>query len=341
MMRRRPLGGTGLEVSEISFGAGPVSGLMTGDELDRQTDVVARAIALGINWFDTAAGYGAGRSESCLGAALAAVDPAGTAHVATKVRLDLARAESIPAQIRRSFAASLGRLRRPRVTLIQLHNSITARRNDEPTSVTPDDILGPGGVLESFEELRSEGLVGHLGLTGIGDPESLREVLRSGAFATIQAPVHLLNPSALVDAPRGFREPDYGGFLREAHRRKMGIFAIRVFAGGALLDAPPSAHTLKTPFFPAALYERDRRRAAALARALPDFPPAAASLRFVLSQPEAASAILGFGDVAHVDEAARIAEQGPWSPAELARLADCVDALVRDSPAGDSQAQPL
>ena len=45
---------------------------------------------------------------------------------------------------------------------------------------------------------------------------------------------------------------------------EMGVLAIRVLAGGALAGNPPSPHTLKTPFFPLALYERDRKRAARL-----------------------------------------------------------------------------
>ena len=43
---------------------------------------------------------------------------------------------------------------------------------------------------------------------------------------------------------------------------RMGVFAIRVFAGGALLGQEASAHTLKTPYFPLALYERVQTRAA-------------------------------------------------------------------------------
>ena len=59
-------------------------------------------------------------------------------------------------------------LRLPSVTLLQLHNSITARRGDEPTSLAPQDVLGRRGVLEAFQKLRAEGLVRHLGLTAIG-----------------------------------------------------------------------------------------------------------------------------------------------------------------------------
>ncbi|HVW37562.1 MAG TPA: hypothetical protein VHB99_09655, partial [Pirellulales bacterium] len=60
-MLYRSLGNTGIEISAISFGAGPVSSLMVGDDGDRQRAVVQRAIARGVNWFDTAATYGAGQ----------------------------------------------------------------------------------------------------------------------------------------------------------------------------------------------------------------------------------------------------------------------------------------
>lgn len=308
-MRYRPLGTTGLSVSELSFGAGPVSGLMTGDSFEDQRAVVARAIELGINWFDTAAGYGAGRSEENLGLVLESLRPQPPIHVATKVRLLLDGETDLRPLVVASVRESLRRLMLPRVTLLQVHNSITPRRGDEPTSITPEDVLEPHGVLAAMEDLRAAGLVDHFGLTGIGHPDSLRLVLHSGRFATIQAPFHLLNPSALVEMPPDFSETNYGGFLRDARELGMGIFAIRVFAAGALLGAVPSAHTLKTPFFPLSLYERDAARAARLRETLdPQQTLQQLALRYVLSQPEITSAIIGFGAVEHVEEAVRLSQ---------------------------------
>ena len=252
-MRYCPLGTTGLSVSELSFGAGPVSELMAGDSFEDQRAVVARAFELGINWFDTAAGYGAGRSEENLGCLLELLHPQQPIHVAIKVRLLLDQETDLRPLVVASVRESLLRLRLPRVTLLQVHNSIT-----------PDDILGPRGVLAAMEDLRAEGLVDHFGLTGIGHPDSLRLTLQSGRFETIQAPFHLLNPSDLVEMPPDFPETNYGGFLHDAHDLGMGVFAIQVFAAGVLLGAPPSAYTLKTLFFPLSLYERDVARATQL-----------------------------------------------------------------------------
>src|SRR5262245_60891222 len=124
-MEYRPVGATGLRISAIAFGCGPVPALMTkaGQE-DHQHETVCRAVASGVNWFDTAATYGDGQSESSLGAALAAAGAAGRVHVATKVRLQLDRPEPIGEQVHTSVAGSLARLRLPRVDVLQVHNSI-------------------------------------------------------------------------------------------------------------------------------------------------------------------------------------------------------------------------
>ena len=66
-MEYRVLGRTALRVSALAFGCGDVGGLMVrGAPADRERGV-ARAIELGINYFDTAPSYGAGESEKNLG----------------------------------------------------------------------------------------------------------------------------------------------------------------------------------------------------------------------------------------------------------------------------------
>jgi aryl-alcohol dehydrogenase-like predicted oxidoreductase len=320
-MQYRTLGRTGIRISALAFGAGPVSGLMTGDDAEAQCAVVRRALNLGINWFDTAPGYGQGASEKNLGLALRTLRPSQPFHIATKVRLAAEQLDNIPDIVRRSVEESLARLGAARITLLQLHNGITARRGDEPTSITPADVLGPRGVLEAFEPLREGGVVLHLGLTGLGQPAALREVIRSGAFDTIQVPYHLLNPSAGRPVPARFAETDYGQIIADCAAKGMGVLAIRVFAAGALLGSEPSAHTLKTPFFPLALYERDRRRAARVAARVGDATAMKeAALRYVLSHSSIHAAIVGLGTPAQVDEVVQFADAGPLSADRLALL---------------------
>ena len=85
-MQYRELGETGIRVSRIAFGCGPVSGWMEELDPDDQCLVIRYAIDLGINWFDTAAGYGDGKSEATLGAALGRLGRPTGIHIATKVR---------------------------------------------------------------------------------------------------------------------------------------------------------------------------------------------------------------------------------------------------------------
>jgi aryl-alcohol dehydrogenase-like predicted oxidoreductase len=318
-MQYRPLGPTGLRVSAVAFGAGPVPALLTDpDQTGRQRAALEQALAAGVNWFDTAATYGAGRSESAHGAGLRALGAVGRVHVATKVRLDPERLGDIPGQVRESVAGSLRRLGLERVTLLQLHNAITRERGTLPTSVTPADVLGPGGVREAFEDLRREGLVEHVGITAIGDADALAEVIRAGGFATAQVPYNLLTVSR---SPGG--GIDDGPIVRACAAAGVGVIAIRVLAGGALALRPPSTYTHTTKFFPLAVYDADRRRADRLAARLPaGMTLAEAAVRFAIGRSVVATALIGFADVGEVTDAARWAAAGPLSAELVNRLAE-------------------
>jgi aryl-alcohol dehydrogenase-like predicted oxidoreductase len=299
----RVLGRTGLEVSAVGLGAGPVPALMTGDDAETQRAVIERALGAGINWIDTAAGYGNGQSEASIGRALRGLN--GSMHVATKVRLEVADLAGLEAAVRRSLAASLGRLGMASVTLLQLHNGITPGRGDIAASLTPRDVLG--GVRAALERVRADGLTRFIGLTGTGTPEALAEVIDSGAFDTVQIPHHLLTPADTR-------------VLDRCRTHRLGVFAIRVLAGGAILGQPPSAHTLKTPYFPLAVYEDERRRAAALEAEGMGMPMKELAIRYALSADVPQVALIGLAMPQQVDEAAELAARGPLPAEALARL---------------------
>jgi aryl-alcohol dehydrogenase-like predicted oxidoreductase len=307
-MLLRELGRTGLRVSVVGLGAGPVPALMTGDDAAAQRAVVARALAAGVNWIDTAAGYGDGRSEASLGRALRDLGAAGEVHVATKVRLGPDDLADVEGAVRRSLAGSLTRLGLPAVTLLQLHNGITSERGQIAASLTPADVLGPSGVPEALRSVQADGLARFVGLTGTGTPDALGAVIDSGGFDTIQVPHHILAPA---DA----------GLLERCADRGVGVFAIRVFAGGALLGHPPSAHTLRTPYFPLAVYEEDRSQATRLTS---DFADEASvkelAVRFALSRPAPQVALVGLATPKQVDEVVELAGRGPLSDDWVRRI---------------------
>jgi aryl-alcohol dehydrogenase-like predicted oxidoreductase len=322
-MEYRTLGSTGVRVSAISFGAGPVSQLLVGERNPTQRETVRRAIELGVNWFDTAASYGDGQSEENLGRALSDLGAHSQVHVATKVRLMPNQLRAIGLHVRESVLTSLRRLRLERIALLQLHNSITTEAEAQPTSLTPAHVMAAGGVLEEFDRLKQLGLVAHLGLTGLGEPAALEQVIGSGAFDTLQIPYNLLNSSAGQPVAADFSEANYGNLISICGRRGMGVFAIRVLAGGALAGSPPSPHTLKTPFFPLELYERDLQRADALAAQLPaGLGREEAAVRFALSHPAVSSAIVGFASPEQVSQVVGFAAAGPLDPACLPRFYD-------------------
>ncbi len=313
-MEYRTLGATALRVSTISFGAGPVPALLTRDDQRAQLATIRRALDAGVNWFDTAASYGHGRSEAALGSVLADLGALDAVHLATKVRLDPDQLHDTAGQIRRSVLASLRRLGCSTVELLQLHNSVTATRGDEPTSISPCDVLREGGVLDTFRQLQADGAVRWLGLTGLGQPAALAEVIASGGFHSIQVPYNILNRTAgePVD-PDG--ETDYGQIIDVCAAANVGVLAIRVLAGGALVGRTASEHTRQTKFFPLALYERDCQRAMNLAEGLAESQSLAeVAVRFVLTDRRVASALVGLATPDEVDQAINAAAKESQAP---------------------------
>ncbi len=325
-MRERALGETGLSVSEIGFGTGGISRLMVGDDHEAQLRAVRGALDRGVNLFDTAMGYGSGKSEANLGAALNRLGA--EVVLTTKIRLTAGEREAPRAAVVASVEKSLERLGRTHVDLIQIHNYIAPGR-DWPVgevALEPSDVFGKGGVLDGFRELRSRGLVRFFGFTGIGHPAALAELVESGEFHAVQAYFNLLNPSAAHPVPVDFGALDYGGLIRRAAARGMGVLAIRVLALGALTDAPnllgfvdeaPPVLSLGSE------YARDAERAKKLAFLIGEGRTLAqAALRFVLGCEEVSCALVGFSGEEQLEEVLSFAEAEPISEEEMRRLED-------------------
>src|SRR5438105_210489 len=128
-MEQRPLGNTGLTVSALGFGCGAVGGLMVRGDPAEQRQAVARAIEAGITYFDTAASYGDGLSETNLGRVLSELRPSNIV-VGTKVRLSPDDFQRARQGVRASIEASLKRLGRERVDILHLHNPIAVSSRD-------------------------------------------------------------------------------------------------------------------------------------------------------------------------------------------------------------------
>jgi aryl-alcohol dehydrogenase-like predicted oxidoreductase len=320
-MQKRKLGRTGLDVSLLTFGCGAVGGLMTkGDPAD-QKRAVARALELGINFFDTAPLYGNGASETNVGRIFSEIRA--DIILGTKVNVPPDKKNNIREAIERSLDESLKRLKRDHVDLLQLHNSISPE--GRPRDLPADVVLGE--VVPVFERLKQAGKIRFAGITAIGDTASLHRVVEARAFDTAQVVYNLLNPSAGTALPAGFPAQDYGQLLVKAAACGMGTIVIRVLAGGALsgqVERHPLGAAEVLPIGSGADYRTDAGRAQA-------FDPAVAqagvadkielAIRFVASHPDVSTLQVGIATPEQFEGAARAVGTGALSPPALAAIA--------------------
>ncbi|HEX4113148.1 MAG TPA: aldo/keto reductase [Stellaceae bacterium] len=270
-MKRSALGRTGLTVPEIGFGCGPTAGLMVHGAPKERRAAVARALDLGLDYFDTAPVYGDTASEAHLGETLRALHA--KPIVATKVALEAEHFGDIRGAVTRSVEASVARLGVP-ITLIQLHYRVGPQRAAKAeygtgALLSVDDVLGPGGVVEAFGALRDRGLARFCGCSGYGgEPASVARLIDSGAFDTIIVNYSMNNRSAW--APGGVAR-DYGGVGKKAAASGMGVIGLRVLEGGALAEKAQEA------------------------------------VRFALSNRDIATVLIGFSDLAQIEAAATYA----------------------------------
>jgi L-galactose dehydrogenase/L-glyceraldehyde 3-phosphate reductase len=319
-MEQRTLGRSGLQVSALGFGCGNIGGLMVRGEPAARRAAVARAIAAGVTYFDTAAQYGQGQSEENLGRALRELDA--DVRVGTKIRLppDTTAADA-PAVLRRELEAGLRRLGRDAVDVCHLHNAIS---DADARGVKLDDLLGP--VYDGLRALRDAGLTRAVGITGLGDPALVQRAVVSGAFDTVQAYFNVLYPSAGYPGTADDAAGRFDGLLDQAAARAMGVLAIRILAAGAV-TANPARHPLagdpSAALVAGSEYDRDLARAAALPALAAELGlegPVELSLRFVLAHPHVSTALVGFSDEAQLADALRWAERGPLAPDAVAHV---------------------
>jgi len=327
-MDLRKLGKTGLTVSTLGFGCGNVGGLIIRGTLAERERGVARAMELGVNYFDTAPSYGDGESEQNLGQVLKTLRA--RVYVGTKFRLDPPDLSDIPGAVARSLEASLRRLGMERVDLFQLHNRIEPARGKGALSLA--DVLGE--VVPAVQKLRQQGKVGFCGITALGETPSLHRAIESGALDTAQVCYNLLNPSAGAAVPAGFPAQDFGRLLDRTRERRMGVIVIRVLAGGALSGVEarhPVAVPTVDPIATAPDYRTDVARAQALGALVREGHVEnlmEASIRLAVGSDAVSTVLVGYSSLEHLEAAAAAVNRGPLPAAALQRLTALWSGLV-------------
>jgi aryl-alcohol dehydrogenase-like predicted oxidoreductase len=318
-----------MQLSVLGFGCGAVGGLMVRGDAADQERTIARAIAAGVNYFDTAVLYGDGESEKNLGRVLQKLKPADVV-VSTKVRLSAGETGRIADAVRLSLEGSLARLRLDRVDILHLHNSITGQGGGSALSVR--QVLND--VVPAFERLRQQGKIRFLGFTAVGDMAALHQVIDARVFDSAQVVYNMLNPSAAQELPANYPAQDYGRLFDHTGAAGVGVVGIRVLAGGALsgsAERHPIAGPAPEPIGSAMSYDADIDRARRLMPLVEEgfaTSLAEAATRFALSHPAMGTILVGMATPQQFEDALTAAEKGPLPQAALDRLSELRQAFA-------------
>jgi aryl-alcohol dehydrogenase-like predicted oxidoreductase len=182
----RGLGNTGLEITRVGFGAWAIGGggweFGWGPQEDEQSvAAIHRALERGVNWIDTAAGYGFGHSERVVGRALEGMSK--RPFVFTKCGQLEGPGRRVVRSLKRDSIlreadASLNRLGIDAIDLYQIHWPI------------PEDEIEEGWA--TLAELKDQGLVRHIGVSNF-DVEQMRRIQRLAPVETLQPPYNLID----------------------------------------------------------------------------------------------------------------------------------------------------
>jgi aryl-alcohol dehydrogenase-like predicted oxidoreductase len=209
-MKYRPLGRTGMNVSEISFGAWAIGG--SWGEVDDAVSMAAlhTAIDEGVNFIDTADVYGDGRSERLI-ARLKRERPHDQIFVATKAgrRLSPHTADGYTYENLRGFVErSLQNLETDSLDLVQLH-------------CPPSEVYERPEVFDALDRLVQEGKIRYYGVS----VEKVAEAQKAVEYPNVQTVQIIFNI---------FRQKPAEGFFRTAKARQVGILARVPLASGLL-----------------------------------------------------------------------------------------------------------
>ncbi len=325
-MLYRRLGNTDIMISEIGFGCGNTAGLMIwGDPQDR-VRAAEHAMDLGINYFDTAATYGNGKSEENLGPVLKQLSS--RPLVGSKVALQNDELDDIPGAVRKSVERSLRRLGLETLDIVHLHNRVTVERKPgQSVAIGPlvsvEDMLGPRGIQEAFETLQKEGKLRYFGYCAFGgDVAAYNRVTDEGRFNSVLVFYNILNPSAARKMPPAFKQHDYSGIIDRASARGIGTVALRVLEAGALSGSAQPHDLNRGGPSASPEYALNAERAKALEFLKRDGSESLVqvAIRFALANKSISTVLVGFSEIGQIKEATGCSGREGFTAEQTARL---------------------
>jgi aryl-alcohol dehydrogenase-like predicted oxidoreductase len=311
-MNKRRLGRTGLEVSEIGYGAWGIGGTMwLGAEDQESLQALHRAMDLGVNFIDTALGYGDGHSEELVGRAVRERDE--HVYVATKIPpkngtwpapSGIDPEEAFPADwVRECTETSLRNTGLDVLDVQQFH-------------VWSDEWVGRGSWLEAVQALKDEGKIRAFGVS-INDhqPANAIALIETGVVDTVQVIYNVFDQSpedellgacqahdvgVLARVP--FDEGSLTGRLDAGTEFPEGDFRNEYFRGDRLQQVDEHVQALLGDLG----IERDQL--------------AEVALRYILSHPAVSTVIPGMRSVRNVERNAAVGDGQGLPEAQVAKL---------------------
>lgn len=309
-LQKVSLGGTGLSVSPIGFGASSIGDMPDtyGYEVGlERAHATVRAIFDGpTNLLDVSRNYGFGRSEERIGDVIAERGGLPDGFVlSTKLDRDSETNRFDAARARRSLEESLEALNLDRVQILHLH--------DPEHAADLTEITRPGGSVDELFKIKDEGLADAVGLAA-GRTDIMMPILRDWDFDV------MITHNRFMLTNRHAEE-----MIELAVSRDVAVFNAAPYAGGVLAKG--------TAEYPRYVYQKasdamlDPVRAVEAVCARHNVSPGAVALQFSLRDPRIASTICG------VSKPERVAQTLEWAAApipeeawaELMALAFAVD----------------
>lgn len=227
-MPMRELGKTGAKVSILGFGCG--SRFLMYKEEDKALEALTKALDAGINYVDTAFGYGDGESERRVG--LVMKNRRKGIWLATKIsprKYD---------DVMRIFEGSLKRLQTDHVDLLHMHSLTTA----EDLAA----IEAPDGALKAVYKLRDDKSARFVGVTCHTDPTVLKTLLERHDLDCTQMALNAARVGgAAPSSERGLPVSFETLALPVALRKKMGVTAMKIFAQEKIFGEAPTEELVR------------------------------------------------------------------------------------------------
>lgn len=320
-MQYRELGRTGYKVSTVSFGAWAIGGTWGDVKDDESLAALNRALDLGVNFFDTADGYGDGHSEQLLGKLRK--ERSEKFQVATKIGRRLNphvpsgyNKENLTAFVERS----LRNLDTEALDLLQLH-------------CPPTEVYYMPEVFDILDEFVKQGKVIHYGVS----VEKVEEALKAIEYPNVKTVQIIFNI---------FRQRPLDLFFSEAQKRNIGILARVPLSSGMLTGKMTSSSSFQEDdhrqfnrhgesfdrgeTFSGLDYETGLQAVDELRSLVPtEMTLTLMALRWILMSPAVTCAIPGAKRPAQVEENVRAADQPPLSDEVMSQIREIYDRLVR------------